>query len=304
MTDGFAARMAALGIPVQFGVPMARRTTIRVGGPAEFLVDARGERDIREVMQAARDADLPVLVIGNGSNLLVADEGIRGVVIAIGSEMASVDVHGQTMIIGAGAPLNKAAQAAQAAGLSGMEALSGIPGTIGGAAYMNAGAYGAEMAKVVTRVDALDQEGSAYSLSVDELDYGYRESALMSRGLIATRVTLALAPGDPEEIAAAMRAFAAQRREKQPLTLPSAGSFFKRPKGHFAGGLIEAAGLKGLSVGGAQVSEKHAGFLVNTGNATARDFLDLMQTIQARVLETSGVMLEPEVRILGCNSSC
>lgn len=185
-----------------------------------------------------------------------------------------------------------------------MEPLSGIPGTVGGAVYMNAGAYGTEMRDVVTHIDALDQAGKPRTLSLEALDFGYRKSALMANRLLATHVTLSLAKDDPEAIAARMADFAKRRREKQPLTWPSAGSFFKRPEGGYASALIDQAGLKGMSVGGAEVSVLHAGFLINKGNATANDFLALMERIISRVQLTSGITLEPEVHIVGCDSSC
>lgn len=303
MPHSLAALLTARHIPYFEHAPMAERTTLKVGGPAEYLVEARSAEDIIGALAAAAEAEAPVYVIGNGSNLLVRDAGIRGLVIVVGRAMASIEVSGNGLVAAAGAPLARVAQLAQAAGLTGMEALSGIPGTIGGAVCMNAGAYGAEMSQLVTQVQTVDPMAAGgaemVTLTAADLGFGYRSSAVMRRGLIATQVSLTLAPKEPVAVAAMMRDFAGKRRDKQPLTLPSAGSFFKRPPGLFAGSLIEGAGLKGTSVGGAQVSEKHAGFLVNTGGATAQDFLDLMEHIQRRVLETNGVLLEPEVRILG-----
>ena len=299
MPSDLGALLRARDISYEENAPMDRHTTLRVGGPADFLVEARGAGDVAAALAAAREANAPVQVIGNGSNLLVRDSGIRGLVIAISGRMADVSIKGATLRAQAGGALPRLAQIAQAQGLSGLEALSGIPGAVGGAVSMNAGAYGAEMADVVLSVDALDAEGRALTIAGEALAFGYRQSAVAAKGLVVTGVLLKLAPGKREGIAAAMGAYAVQRREKQPLTLPSAGSFFKRPEGHFAGALIEQAGLKGASAGGARVSELHAGFLVNTGGASAQDFLDLMELIQARVWEHSGVRLEPEVRILG-----
>lgn len=304
MPSAICAALTALDIPFATREPMSRHTTLKVGGPADVFVRARSAGEVAAMLRAAKETGTAPLILGNGSNLLVRDGGIRGLVICVGSGMAEVSREGHVLRAQAGATLGKVAQAAQAAGLSGLEALSGIPGTIGGAAWMNAGAYGAEMAQLVSRVHALDQNGNAMELSGEALAYGYRESALKQNGWTVTEVWLALAEKPPDAILSSMRAYAEKRREKQPLILPSAGSFFKRPEGHFAGALIERAGMKGQSVGGAMVSEKHAGFLVNTGGATAKDFLDLAKRVQARVLETSGVALEPEVRIVGCDLSC
>ena len=299
MPKRLCALLRARGIPFEENVSMADRTTLRVGGPADVLVEATGAEAIAEAFAVARETDTPVLVIGNGSNLLVKDTGLRGLTVVIGSGMEAVRQEGNTLHAQAGALLGRVAQIAQRAGLSGLEGLSGIPGTVGGAVCMNAGAYGAEMAQRVVSVKTISRFGETEELSNASLAFGYRHSAVMDRQLSVTDVTFRLTPAPPEEIAAMMREYAGKRREKQPLTLPSAGSFFKRPVGHFAGALIEQASLKGVSVGGAQVSEKHGGFLVNTGGATAQDFLDLMELIQARVYENSGVRLEPEVQILG-----
>lgn len=303
MAQTFGALLTDLDIPFIENALMATRTTLRVGGPAEYLVEARSASEVSVILRAAGTMGVPALIIGNGSNLLVPDEGIRGLVLVIGNGMASIAIENNRIHAQAGALLGSVAVAAQAAGLSGLEALSGIPGTIGGAACMNAGAYGAEMAGLTLLVEALDMAGEPHTLEGDSLGFGYRTSALSQRGLVAVGVELALTPGDSEEIAAAMRNYARQRREKQPIACPSAGSFFKRPEGHFAGALIERAGMKGVSVGGAQVSEMHAGFLINTGDAKARDFFDLMALVKDRVYEDSGIMLEPEVRIIGCGSS-
>ncbi len=304
MTDRLFERLSALAIPVQRGALMKERTTLKVGGPAELLVDARGEADVAACLALSGEENVPVTVIGNGSNTLVLDGGIKGLVLAVGSAMADIEIDGNTLRAGAGLSLSRAAQAAQAAGLSGLEALSGIPGALGGATCMNAGAYGSEMSQVVQQVIAVDKAGVSHTLDASQMAFGYRQSALSKQGLVATAVSLSLMPGDPAEIGRAMRELAAKRREKQPLTYPSAGSFFKRPQGHFAGALIEQAGLKGTTVGGAQVSQKHAGFLINIGGATAQDFLDLSALVRSRVEAEFGVALEAEVRIIGCNSSC
>lgn len=289
----------AAKIPYEQGVLMANHTTLRVGGPVACYVSAGNVRDIIGAVAAAREAHVPVYVLGNGSNLLVRDAGIEGVVINLSAGMADVTIDGTQMRVQAGARLSQVALAAQDAGLSGMEAISGIPGTIGGALYMNAGSYGVEMASLVRDVEILDMDsGGVLRVPVEEMGYGYRQSAFMHNNWVALLATLQLARGERDAIAAEMRRLAMERRAKQPLSLPSAGSFFKRPSQGFAGAWIEQAGLKGVAVGGAQVSEMHAGFLVNTGGATAQDFLDLMALVQARVLDNSGVTLEPEVQII------
>lgn len=304
MPSSLFARLGMENLPVQAAVPMAGHTSLRVGGPAALWLSARGEEDILRSLRAARAEGASITLVGNGSNLLVRDGGIDGLTLCVGQDMAAITVEGEYVRVQAGARLAQVALAAQAAGLAGMEAISGIPGTVGGALCMNAGSYGVEIAQLVEQVRVLDDEGNAHTLTAAEMDFGYRHSLLMQRRLIATEATLRLTTGDPAAIRQAMRAYAGQRQAKQPLTLPSAGSFFKRPEGAFAGALVEEAGLKGYTIGGAQVSPKHAGFLVNIGEATAADFLALMRHIQAVVYERTGIQLEPEVQILGCDSSC
>lgn len=304
MSSSLFALLDGAGIPFQRKVSMAEKTSLRVGGPAYCWVDAHNAGDICAAILAAKEAGKEVHIVGNGSNLLVRDGGIDGIVVHIGQGMESIHVSGTVVRVGAGARLSQVAVAMQEKGLSGMEAISGIPGTIGGALCMNAGSYGVEIGQLVQSVEAMDADGNIHTLTREEMAFAYRHSTLMQRGWIATAATLSLVPGDPVVIRDEMRRLAGERRVKQPLSLPSAGSFFKRPQGHFAGALIEQAGLKGFQIGGARVSEMHAGFLVNVGGATARDFLDLMTHIQACVNEKSGVMLEAEVRILGCDLSC
>lgn len=280
--------------------PMARFTTFRVGGEADVLVQIASAGEIAVALRAARETGVPVTVIGNGSNLLVRDGGIRGLVLRIASEMSAARLDGDTLTAQAGATLSALAQLARAQSLDGLAELAGIPGTIGGGVIMNAGAYGAELGHVVSRVQAIAlSDGKPLSFEGDALGFSYRHSAMMDAGVIVTEVVLRLAPGDARDIAARMEQTARMRREKQPLNLPSAGSAFKRPPGHFAARLIDECGLRGLRVGGAQVSEKHAGFIVNLGGATAGDILALMDEVSRRVLERTGVALEPEVRILG-----
>lgn len=278
--------------------PMSRHTTFRVGGPADVLFLPASEEELLRALDAARVAGVPVQLIGNGSNLLVRDGGLRGLTIAMGEPFSRVCVEGNKLAAQAGAPLARVAAAAQEAGLSGLEFASGIPGTLGGGCAMNAGAYGGELKDVLVSARVL-LGGEVRVLSRDELEMGYRTTRVLREGGIVLEARFALVPGDPAEIASKMRELNARRRDKQPLNLPSAGSTFKRPEGHFAGALIEGCGLKGFSVGGAQVSEKHAGFVVNTGGATAADILALIAHVQETVLRETGVELEPEVRILG-----
>lgn len=279
---------------------MAQYTTFRVGGAADVLVNIASADEIPVALSAAKKADVPVTVIGNGSNLLVRDGGIRGLVLRVSSAMSAIRRVGDDLIVEAGAPLGAIAAFARDEGLCGMAELAGIPGTIGGGVTMNAGAYGAELAQIVSSVECVSlHSGKRVAFSADELDFSYRHSALMGANVVAAQITLSLTPGDPQAIRARMEECAAMRREKQPLNYPSAGSTFKRPEGHFAAKLIDDCGLRGLTVGGAQVSEKHAGFIVNIGGATASDILELMRQVEQRVFEQSGVHLEPEVRILG-----
>jgi len=279
--------------------PMRDHTTFRVGGPADLFVEPRNQEQAAYVALACRKLDIPLLVLGNGSNLLVRDDGIRAAVLHIGSGMARYTVEGNRLAAQAGLLLSAAARAAAQNGLDGLVFAEGIPGSIGGGACMNAGAFGGEMSQVVRNVDIVDVGGRIRTLEASLLDYGYRRSLLLESGRIVVRVVCELAPGDPAELTERMRVLAERRRTKQPLHQPSAGSAFKRPLGHFAARLIEEAGLKGVSVGGAQVSPLHAGFVVNTGGATAADVLALIELVRERVQARSGVLLEPEVRVVG-----
>ena len=280
--------------------PMARYTTFRVGGPADVMVNIADTREIATALRAAKNAGVPTTIIGNGSNLLVRDGGIRGLVIRLAGECASIRREGNTVYAKAGISMSAAAQFALSEGLSGLAEMAGIPGTLGGGAIMNAGAYGGELSQVITRVEGVSlSDGKLVSFEGAELGFSYRHSAMMDAGVIITDVVMELTPGDPDAIRARMDECARTRREKQPLNFPSAGSTFKRPAGMFAAKLIDDCGLRGLRIGDAQVSEKHAGFVVNLGHATAAEILDLMEEIKSRVFETTGVTLEPEVRILG-----
>ncbi|HIT69313.1 MAG TPA: UDP-N-acetylmuramate dehydrogenase [Candidatus Aphodomonas merdavium] len=298
-----ADALQKLALTFEENAPMAKHTTLRVGGPADFLIEAKSVDDVRAAFRTAQAYGLPAFLLGSGSNLLVRDGGIRGFAVHLSGAMSAVEVQGTLLRAGAGALLSAAAVAAQQAGLSGLEALSGIPGTCGGAVYMNAGAYGTEIADVLEEVLLLKKDGTLCRARAEELALAYRHSRMMETGEIVLETVFRLVPQARESIAEKMRALAMQRREKQPVTMPSAGSFFKRPPGHFAGALIEQAGLKGTRVGGAQVSTLHAGFLVNAGGATAQDFLGLAALVSEQVLKQSGVQLEPEVQIIGCDLS-
>lgn len=278
--------------------PMSEHTTLKLGGPADFLAFPRSAEEIAALFAEAGAYGLPVTVIGHGSNLLVRDGGIRGLVISVEKNMRKIRRDGNRLIAQAGAMLGSVAAEAAQAGLTGLEFASGIPGTVGGGVTMNAGAYGGEMAQVVTRVKGIRPDGEPVELSREEMQFGYRSSAVREKNFVVTEVTFDLQPGDPEEIRARMAELNAQRAGKQPLDQPSAGSTFKRPEGFFAAALIDQCGLKGYSVGGARVSMKHAGFLVNNGTSS-RDYLDLMEKVQQIVEERVGVKLEPEIRIIG-----
>ena len=279
--------------------PMTKHTSFHIGGPAELMAQPQSEAELQSLLLKAAEAAVPVTLVGNGSNLLVRDKGIRGLVIKLGSMLRDINVSGNVLTFGSGVSLAQASKKAAELGLSGMEFAVGIPGSIGGAVYMNAGAYDGEMSKVVKSVRVMDAAGEVSELSAGELDFGYRHSALQGSGKIVTSVTVELAAGDKQAIAEKMADFSNRRITKQPLELPSAGSMFKRPPGYFAGTLIDQTGLKGYTVGGAQVSTKHAGFVVNIGGATAADVLQLISDVQAKVFAAHGVKLEPEVLVLG-----
>ena len=278
--------------------PLKKHTTFRIGGPAEVFVSP----DLVQlplIVRLCKEYDISYTVIGNGSNLLVGDKGVRGLVIELGKPAEEIAVIGNKMIVGAGTMLGKAAAAAAARGLTGMEFAAGIPGSIGGAVVMNAGAYGGEMKDIIESVTVIDEEGQELELSLEELELSYRHSCIIDKHYLVTEVTLQLQRGEEEAIRARMAELREQRMAKQPLEYPSAGSTFKRPEGYFAGKLIMDAGLKGNRVGGAQVSEKHAGFAINTGDATAADVRGLITDVAAQVKEKFGVTLEPEVKMIG-----
>lgn len=279
--------------------PMRRHTTFRIGGPARYFVQPETAQEVQGVIAACQREKIPYYIVGNGSNLLVSDEGYTGVVIRIGARMNAVTVEGECMYAQAGALLSQIAHAALEHSLTGMEFAAGIPGTLGGACLMNAGAYGGEMRQILKKVTALDPSGNIVTLSVEELQLGYRTSLLMKKGYVVLGAELSLAKGEKSVIQARMEELKQQRISKQPLEYPSAGSTFKRPEGAFAGKLIMEAGLRGYRVGGAQVSEKHCGFVINADHATAAQVRQLMDDVQRIVEKTSGRKLEPEVRFLG-----
>ena len=280
---------------------MKNYTTFRIGGPADLLIQPSSEEELIRIAAYLRQKDISAVVLGNGSNVLVKDGGIRGVVIKIGKNMGNIRTEGEEITAEAGALLSAAALAAADGGLTGMEFAAGIPGSVGGAVFMNAGAYGGEMSQIIVSCRALMPDGALREFSKEELKLGYRTSVFSQNGGIVTSCRIKLQAGDRETIYGYMRELAGRRTEKQPLNLPSAGSTFKRPEGYFAGKLIQDAGCRGLRVGGARISQKHAGFVVNETDASAEDVIRLIRLVQMRVRDCFGVDLEPEVRIIGEN---
>ncbi len=279
--------------------PMSGHTTFRVGGPADYYVEPQSAEGLAAVLRLCRTEQVPYMILGNGSNLLVGDKGYRGVMIALGKAWTDVVVEGNRIRAGAGAMLSAVSRQALKNSLTGLEFAAGIPGTVGGAVFMNAGAYGSEMSAVLTQVTVLTPEGDVAVLPVGELELGYRTSCVGPKGYVVLEAEMELLPGREEQIRGRMEELTVQRKTKQPLEYPSAGSTFKRPEGYFAGKLIQDAGLRGFRVGGAQVSEKHCGFIINCGDATAEDIMNLCHTVQAKVNEEFGVTLEMEVRTIG-----
>ena len=279
--------------------PMSLHTTFRIGGPADLVVTPGSIQAVADSIRICKETQTPYAVIGNGSNLLVSDTGYRGVIIQIGRNLNQVSVNGEEIRAQAGAMLSVIAKTALSESLTGFEFASGIPGTLGGAAVMNAGAYGGEMKDVLTEVTVLTREGEIRMVPAGKLEMGYRTSLAAKNGWIILEAVLKFQKGDAEAIRGRMEELKMQRVTKQPLDLPSAGSTFKRPEGYFAGKLIMDAGLRGFTVGGAQISEKHCGFVVNKGGATAEDVRNLICAVQKKVQEDAGVKLEPEVKFLG-----
>lgn len=278
--------------------PMKKHTTFRVGGPADVLVQP-DETALAAILALCIQYHVSYSFIGNGSNLLVGDKGIRGVVIEMTDPMGNIEVDGTKITAQAGAMLSKIANTAASNGLGGMEFAAGIPGSVGGAVVMNAGAYGREMKDIIEKVYVLDENGAQLELDRDALDLGYRHSCIPEKKYIVTKVVLELVPRNEAEIRSEMKELNEKRAEKQPLQYPSAGSTFKRPEGYFAGKLIMDVGLRGYQVGGAQVSEKHCGFVINKGDATAADICQLMRDVSDKVQAQFGVVLEPEVKMIG-----
>ena len=281
--------------------PMDRHTSFRIGGPADYFALPQTEEQIKGLLSFCKREGLPYFLMGNGSNLLVGDDGFRGLIIQLWKNYGRIEMRENEIIAQAGAMLSAVARTAALAGLTGMEFASGIPGTIGGASVMNAGAYGGEMRQIIRSVTMLTPESAITEKSCGEMEFGYRSSYAQKHNCIILGARIVLSPGDKDQIMEKIEDLRMQRVSKQPLDLPSAGSTFKRPEGFFAGKLIMEAGLRGFTVGGAQVSEKHCGFVVNRGGATASDVCALMREVRRRVKEMSGVELEPEIKMIGCS---
>ena len=276
--------------------PMKKHTTFRIGGPADVFVAPENLNEIEAVCRFAKEQEIPLFVLGNGSNLLVADEGMDGIVL---QNYSGIEVRGNELVVKAGTLLSSTSKAALSEELTGFEFAGGIPGTFGGAVVMNAGAYGGEMVQVLKEVTVLTKEGEVKTLKAEELELGYRTSNVLENEYVVLEGVIKLEKGNKEEIKAKMDEYALARKTKQPLEYPSAGSTFKRPEGYFAGKLIQDAGLKGYQVGDAQVSEKHSGFVINRGDATAADVMQLISDVKDKVKEQFGVTMEPEVKRVG-----
>ena len=284
---------------VRINEPMNRHTTFRIGGPAEYFLLPSSSEEVKGILEICKEESLQYFILGNGSNLLVSDEGYRGVIIQLYRNYGGLTVEGTEIRAGAGVLLSQIAATARNESLTGFEFAGGIPGTLGGAVVMNAGAYGGELKDVLKEAVVMDREGNIFTVPVEKLAMGYRTSLVKTAGYLVLEAVISLKKGSQEEIRDTMKDLADRRISKQPLEYPSAGSTFKRPEGYFAGKLIMDAGLRGYQVGGAQVSEKHCGFVINKGNATAADVCRLMADVQAKVQEQFGVTLEPEVKFLG-----
>ncbi len=286
----------------QVDAPLSQHTSFRIGGPADVLIQPANKEDVLKVIRFAQEEKLPLTILGNGSNLLVRDKGIRGLVLKLGNNLKALTRRDNVVSVESGFLLGALARQVGAWGLSGLEFASGIPGSLGGAVVMNAGAYGGEIKDVLQAVTALSPQGELRCITKEELELSYRHSILQTADFadwVVLEVELLFAQDDVEVIKARMDDYSQRRLTKQPLDLPSGGSMFKRPQGYFAAALIEEAGLKGFTVGGAQVSTKHAGFVVNTGGATAQDVLALVKAVQGKVYDLKGIVLEMEVRVIG-----
>lgn len=279
--------------------PLKKHTTFQVGGNADCLIAIENEDELKSIIRYLNRIEIPYLILGNGSNLLVSDDGFRGIVLKTKGGFSKITVEGELIKAQSGALLSQVAKTAYEHGLTGFEFAAGIPGTVGGGVIMNAGAYGGEMSQVVQEVEIIDKSGEVMVMDNLSMEFGYRKSAIKSLPFVVTQVKIRLQKGDSEQIKAKMDDLAAARREKQPLEYPSAGSTFKRPEGYFAGKLIMDAGFRGFALGGAEVSEKHCGFVINKNNATAKDISDLMKVVADGVYEKFSVRLEPEVIKVG-----
>lgn len=279
--------------------PMKKHTTFRVGGPADYFVTPKSVEEVKAIVALCKEEDIPYYILGNGSNLLVGDKGYRGVMIQIYREMSAIEITDEVVRVEAGALLSRVGNMALEAELQGFEFAAGIPGTMGGAVVMNAGAYGGEIKDIIVNATVLTPEGEVIVIQREDLELGYRTSVIAKKGYIVLEANIRLQKGNKEEIRTRMEELKVQRVTKQPLEYPSAGSTFKRPEGYFAGKLIQDAGLRGFQVGGAQVSEKHCGFVINKDNATAADVVELMNQVSEKVMKEFGVRLEPEVKRIG-----
>lgn len=284
---------------VKKNVNMAKYTSFKAGGDASLFIMPKNEEELGKIMKVIYEENCEYFIMGNGTNVLVRDGGYEGVIVHIGTDMDYIERKGQQLIVQAGALLSTVAKQALYNSLAGFEFASGIPGSMGGGTAMNAGAYGGEMKDIVVAAKVMDSRGEIFTIEKEDMDFGYRRSAFQDKNYIVLETTIQLQEDDKKLIKDRMKALTKQRNEKQPILMPSAGSFFKRPEGTFAGKLIEEAHLKGLKLGGAQVSELHANFIVNTGNATATDIINLMALVQKAIVEQTGILLEPEVKIIG-----
>lgn len=284
---------------VRFDEPMSAHTSFHIGGPADALVIPADLKDLQNVLRIVQEEQVPCAVVGNGSNLLVRDKGIRGIVLKLGNALKNWEQNGDIFVFDSGVSLAQCCRIIGEAGYTGMEFAVGIPGSLGGAVFMNAGAYGGEMKDTVVSVRVMTRSGSVKTLSKEELQFSYRHSSLQASDNIVLEVTLQVQKGDKAAIRAKMDDFSQRRISKQPLDIPSAGSTFKRPEGHFVGQMVEQSGLKGFRIGGAEVSVKHAGFIVNADHATAADVLQLIDYIRNKILEEYKITLIPEVLVLG-----
>ena len=284
---------------IRFEEPMAKHTTFQIGGPAQYFVTPGTTEEIKQILKLCKEEEVPYFVMGRGSNLLVSDAGMEGVVLQLYDNYSDFSIDGNQIQAQAGVMLSKIGYVARENSLTGFEFAAGIPGTLGGAVMMNAGAYGGEMKDIIATVQLMDEDGNLFEKTGEEMDFAYRHSIVEEKNLLVLGATLTLQKGDKEAIDEKMKELASARKTKQPLEFPSAGSTFKRPEGYFAGKLIMDAGLRGYQVGGAQVSEKHCGFVINKKNATAADVLKLVSDVKAKVYEEFQVELEPEVRLVG-----